>query len=148
MQKLVTAQWQGCYKVTTNLVFGPNNLVTTFYCWLINTVTDLVRLPILVNGFFIPHLVLIFYGTLYSVDPGDQGPENPGPWDPGPRDPNWHALCMYVWYGSLKPWWVRVFRVWVCVSNRMEWAIEKRLNHFSTAAPQLCRVAIYLVTHS
>jgi len=45
-----------------------------------------------------------------------------------------------------------VFREWVCVSNRMEWAIEfffeKSLNHFSIAVPQLCRVAIYLVTHS
>ena len=44
-----------------------------------------------------------------------------------------------------------VFRAWVCVSNHMEWTIEsfkKRLNHFSIAVPELCCVAIYLVTHS
>ena len=34
----------------------------------------------------------------------------------------------------------RMFCVWVCVS--------KRLNHFSIPVPQLCHVAIYLVTHS
>jgi len=41
------------------------------------------------------------------------------------------------------------FCVWVCVSNGMGYRIfRKRLNHFSIAVPQLCCVAIYLVTHS
>jgi len=56
------------------------------------------------------HVILSYSPWVrYIMDtwvPGDtifSGPEDPGPWDPGPRDPNWHALCMYIWYGSLEP---------------------------------------------
>ena len=80
-------------------------------------------------------------GTLYSVDPGtgdprtrdpgtlDPGTLDPGTLDPGTLDPGTRtqgpklACTVHVRTvaSSLGP---RAFHAWVCVSNRVEWAIE------------------------
>ena len=85
----------------------------------------------------------LLYGTLYSVDPGTG--------DPRIRDPGtqigMHCACTY---GSLKPHAcsVRGSVSLIAWNGLQNFFLEKRLNHFSIAVPQLCRVAIYLVTHS
>ena len=64
-------------------------------------------------------------GTLYSVDPGTRDPRTR---DPGTQDPGTKLACtvhVHTVASSLGDYpGPPTFRAWVCVSNRVEWAIK------------------------
>ena len=90
---------------------------STQYCAL--TIYGTWRIPAVVTL----SVLILLWGTLYSVDPGTGDLRTRGPGTQGPKLACTVHVCTVA--SSLGEYpGPRAFRVWVCVSNRMEWAIE------------------------